>query len=221
MNITMEDCAEALKKWKALRRLALRWDLSDQDQWSPDIWETPGRAVLLDIVEPPVHRYDDEMSVDWERMPRFGVPHCYDELLSKYPGILDLITDQIPPALRETFGDDFDLEANAQDRRVLMNAWESRHSQRVAAGMRHLARSCPMLEQIEWYPVGSAPNYDEERPVRWLWEVHREKESQEVRSVTGELTFTGCMQGDPPPFYILVGEELKRALSEWQRGVWG
>lgn len=78
-----------------------------------------------------------------------------------------------------------------------------------------------MLEQIEWYPVGSAPNYDEEQPVRWLWEVHREKMSQEVSSVTGELTFTGCMQGDPPPFYILVGEELKRALSEWQRGVWG
>ena len=111
-----------------------------------------------------------------------------------------------------------DLDEALHDPHLLMRAWQAHcEDSYVAPMMRLLAKSCPTLEEIEWYPVGP---FFVDHAVRWLWKVHRERDGVSVRAVSGELTYKGSLKGNAPPFEILVGQELDTVIKDRQSVVY-
>ncbi|KAI0962042.1 hypothetical protein AcV7_000971 [Taiwanofungus camphoratus] len=200
----MTDIGKRLRGWKRLRKLAFSFAIPRSYEWG---WGTcadrPGlHLTVLDATLPPVQLSD----VDWPKSEN-GTALCLNEFRSL--GTENLFR-KVRDGLYEVLGPDTDLDARADDRHLLMEAWETRHAPCVASMMRYLATCCPTLEEIEWHPIGP---FEVGNVVRWVWKVHRLRDGS-VKIVTGDLTFVGCTKGDPPSLEILVGQELEFCLSQ-------
>lgn len=104
---------------------------------------------------------------------------------------------------------DEDVELDRDDPLLLMNAWEAHNYRRVARIVRQFATvECPSLEELDWYVFD-----EDEQSVLWAWKILR-REDGSVRMVHGKLTWSGCLQGHPPPFPVLVGQELEYARRD-------
>ncbi len=127
-----------------------------------------------------------------------------DEIISVVYGVRMIF--KLPP----------DEELDEDDVTLLMRAWRDRNEAQAASFTRAIAEACPLLEEFDWYFQSDVFHGDEGNPlgstcVLWSWKIHRNTNHQRP-PISGTLRWSGCVQGDPPFFYPLVGQELKRAL---------
>ncbi|GJE84943.1 hypothetical protein PsYK624_010190 [Phanerochaete sordida] len=111
---------------------------------------------------------------------------------------------------------DADTALDRDDESLLFWAWEAHNYTRVAAAVRALAQARPTLEEFDWYvSQDEDPLLD---VVVWRWRIRRRADGS-IRSIDGQLWWTGGPRGDPPPFLALVGQERERAVRD-ARGCW-
>lgn len=72
-----------------------------------------------------------------------------------------------------------------------------------------------MLEEVEWY---ASQDSKLRGVLRWVWKILRYPDGS-VKDVVGDLSWTGCKEGSPPPLLVLVGEELEFAHRDAE-GSW-
>lgn len=210
----MASCAAGLRHWPRLRRLAFCW--GDLHRFTWRAWRR-AFSFTLDSVEPPVNlpyaMTDDEPDNlhRWYPRLREGEPYTLEHVRRIY-GLSDDSFAEVVRDVEAALGETVDLDEAMHDPHLLMRAWQAFcEDDYVAPMMRLLAKSCPTLEQIEWYPVGP---FFVDHAVRWLWKVHRERDGVGVRAVSGELTYKGSLKGNAPPFEILVGQELDTVIKD-------
>lgn len=213
----MRSCAASVRNWTHLRKLTFSWGtLQDEECAFPAHdtfrWrEGPScDPMILDRVHPPIHvRRDcfEDGPFPWNprEWPCTGKPYTARELIPAF----DLSTleevREVQEAIRAVCDPDMDEGTLMDTRGLPLQVWRARHEPLVAKTMRQLAENCPTLETIAWYPVGDTIWC---APARWLWKVHREKDSSAIRLLTNEFAYDNCPQGDPPALYILIGQEL-------------
>jgi len=213
----MQSCAASLTNWTSLRKLTFSWGSSDDDdeepfpglfRWRPDHFYSEEIVDVLDEVHPPMHvqrEYFDSGESGWlATWPLTGQPYTARQLETLFHlNIGDV--EAMQEAIRAVCDPDIDDDTLMDMPGLPLKAWVARHEPLMLKMMRQLAVSCPTLETIAWHPVGQAIWCS---PVRWLWKVHREKESQALRMLSNEFTYQNCPQGDPAALHILVGQEL-------------
>ncbi|KZT75015.1 hypothetical protein DAEQUDRAFT_720223 [Daedalea quercina L-15889] len=213
----MEACASSLRNWTSLRKLTFSWGTIQDDEFPiPDLFpwhlgadfnQFPPYDVLGEV-HPPIHierDWFDTADAGWlDPWPRTGQPYSARELQKVF--CLDEVSVEIMrEVIRAACDQEMDDDTLMDTPGLPLQAWITRHERFVMKLMRLLAVNCPTLETIAWYPVGETIWC---APVRWLWKVHREKESRAIRMLSNEFAYRGCPQGDPPPLWILVGQEL-------------
>ncbi|KAI0338700.1 hypothetical protein BDW22DRAFT_669107 [Trametopsis cervina] len=122
--------------------------------------------------------------------------------------------EELLVAIRNTLHLENDAKLYEYDDSLLMRAWEARHGRHVTHYIvRNIAEQCPSWERFEWHLLNSSARSGAHRGVRWLWKIERDTRRR-PRLQPGELLWTGCAQGDPPMFHMLLGSELERALKD-------
>lgn len=212
----MKHCAESLRQWPRLRKLAFCWGDLHNFTWRS--WRR-SFSFSLDSVEPPVNlpyaMLDDQPTnqVRWYPRLKEGEPYTLEHVRKIY-GLSDAAFADVVRDVESVLGETLNLDEAMDDPRLLMRAWQAFcEDSHVAPMMRLLAKNCPTLEEIEWYPVGP---FFVDYAVRWLWKVHRERNSTGVRMVNGELTYKGSLRGNAPHFEVLVGQELDSVIRDRQ-----
>ncbi|TFY69979.1 hypothetical protein EVJ58_g102 [Rhodofomes roseus] len=210
----MQSCAESLSSWSSLRRLTFSWGRLADDEADPstDFSWHPSQApeylgYVLDGIHPPIYIPREMFETRpelMEELPPTGEPYTFDQLEMVF-GLHPREAEIMKRIIRAECDQDMDDDTLMHTPGLPLQAWVARHEPFVLKMMRQLAVNCPTLESIAWYPIGQAIWC---WPARWLWRVHREKESHSVRMLTNEFTYRGCSKGDPPEFHILVGQEL-------------
>ncbi|KAH9934798.1 uncharacterized protein B0H18DRAFT_978343 [Fomitopsis serialis] len=208
----MEACAASLKQWPKLRKLAFCW--GDLRQF---VWRAGQQMHRLGQVEPPVNLPYALMNEQLDNIhSRYlgleeGFPYTLEHIRLIY-GLGDDEVAKLIEDIADVLNESVYLDEAMDDPHLVMRAWQGFcERQYVEPMMRAWARCCPMLEEIEWYPVG--PFYVD-YPVRWMWKVYRERDGRDVRRMTGELTYKGCPRGNAPPFEVLVGQELDNVIRQ-------
>lgn len=213
----MQSCAESLRNWSHLRKLTFSWGtLQDEEYPFPSHdtfqWHRGPRCApqILDRVHPPIHiRRDcfEDGPFPWDprEWPHSGEPYTARELIPAFQ--LDTLQDvwEVQEAIRAACDHDVVEGELINTRGLPLQAWRARHEPLVAKMMRQAAANCPTLETIAWYPVGDVIW---SAPARWLWKVHREKNSRTIRMLTNEFAHEDCPQGLPPALFILIGQEV-------------
>ncbi|KZT68999.1 hypothetical protein DAEQUDRAFT_727175 [Daedalea quercina L-15889] len=215
----MRSCAESLKKWSHLRKLAFCWGDLVRFKWcggstSPSpLWQ----------VEPPVNlpytMQDHEFVNLDEHYPKLkeGTPFTLEHIRMIYE-FSDIDIAEGIKSIQEVLNKPVNPDEAIGDPHLAMLAWQEPCERKfVAPMMRLFAENCPTLEEIEWYPVGP---FFVDHAVRWLWTVHRERTGKGVRAVTGELNYLGCPKGDAPEFDVLVGQELDLAVKDRKSSIY-
>ena len=210
----MRSCAASLRQWAHLRALTFSWSMLHDEEGAGNAhdgfkWhEGPiCESHILDEVHPPIHVWRDDVTHCWSpwrplEWPRTGDPYTARDMTLARDAER---TMEMQEAIQAACGPDMD-EATLMDTRGLpLQAWKARHEPLVAKMMRQLAENCPTLETVAWYPVD---DIIWSAPARWLWKVHREKDSRAVRLLTNEFAYEDCLKGGPPALYILIGQEL-------------
>ena len=212
----MASCAAGLCQWPRLRRLAFCW--GDLHRFTWRAWRR-AFSFTLDAVQPPVNlpyaMEDDEPDNLLQWYPRLseGEPYTLEHVRRLY-GLSDERFADVVRDVETVLGETVDLDEALHDPHLLMRAWQAHcEDNHVAPMMRLLAKSCPTLEEIEWYPVGP---FFVDHAVRWLWKVHRERDGVGVRAVNGELTYKDSLKGNAPHFEVLVGQELDFVTKDRQ-----
>lgn len=212
----MKDCAGALRAWPHLRKLAFCWGDLHNFTWRS--WRR-SFSFSFDSVEPPVnlpYAMEDDESINlhrWYPQLREGEPYTLEHVRKIY-GLSDAAFVDVVRDVESMLAETLDLDKAVDDPRLLMRAWQVFcEKDFVAPMMRLLAKNCPTLEEIEWYPVGP---FFVDYAVRWLWRVHRQRNGTDVRMVNGELTYKGSLKGNAPHFEVLVGQELDTLLKDHQ-----
>ncbi|CAL1694986.1 unnamed protein product [Somion occarium] len=201
-----------LEKWKNLRELAICFAVNeDVFEWGmtePEIepfLAAPGIRPFYDYVIPPTERWSS--SRFYTDLDMFRNDPCMDDLEEA-----NALVDRVQAKL------DLDFSSDAEDLARLMRIWETRNEPRVARVMRCIARMCPTLEQLDWYPMGSAS--DGESYTAWRWKFLRKLRDGklDVDRVIGNLRWENSVQGDPDPIMEnLVGEEWDRYRKSRKR----
>jgi hypothetical protein len=160
---------------------------------------------LLDDAVPPYGRCPGEFAI------------TLDDVKTKefQPVVLPLSgakLTQLEDGIRRSLNLEDDAILDYTDDAIIMRAWEARHRHRVARQVRAIAEACPLLEEFEWYLVDDKQECETYMAVRWMWKIKRDETGQ-IKLISGDLAWTTCVHGDPPRLYILVGDELQRALT--------
>ena len=189
-----------MAQWKGLRKIAFSYAFDINWTWgTTSPYLDPGPHIDV------VNEYLDDVDPTWQ-----GGPYSLNMVRKDYPDLCDDIEERI----RTILPDEETIDPN--DRTLILRVWEILHYHRVANVMSSLVEKCPTLEEIEWFPMAVSERDGEgETKSLWKWKVQ-----QGIRGhygphrVSGSYTYKRCPSGDPPPLYILVGEELKRTLEQ-------
>ncbi|KAL6298718.1 hypothetical protein BKA93DRAFT_753969 [Sparassis latifolia] len=211
----MNEIAAPIGEWTHLRKLSLCYEMPHCWSWGPENDEVSLPACdifVLDDVEPPVYSLDkEERPYFWDEEDadplKYWKPHRYAPMNLRY--LREEFPMEMPAfeeALRWTLRVDDDVDIDPLDRNVIIHAWEIRHAPRCARKVRYLAERSRTLEEFEWFLNGPHGG------VRWMWKIQRGKDGR-IWSVTGDLNYVGSVRGNPPPFLVLVGQELQTSLA--------
>lgn len=198
--------SEVVRTYKSLKKLAVHWFTPYEYVWDQVLSPCSHDYIpLLDNAVPPYGRCPREFTI------------TLNDLKSKEDSpVIRPMSDsklaQLEDSIRRSLNLEDDAVLDYTDDTLLMRAWETRHYHRVARHVRTIAEACPSLEEFEWYLIDDKQECETYMAVRWMWRVRRDRMGQ-IKLVSGELAWTNCMHGDPPRFYMLVGEELRRALT--------
>ncbi|KAF7793381.1 hypothetical protein EIP86_004493 [Pleurotus ostreatoroseus] len=196
----MNDLIRALKRFPGLRKLAFHW-LAEASEWDDADIVVPQRPLIafIDDVCPPCRLQNKSIK-------EYDSQDIYEVFMGEG------IEDNIRSVLERAGYTVKDLDEEEDD--IAVRAWRELHEWDVRVHMEALAKGCPLLEEIEWYPRWQ-PNDD---CVRWQWQVVRNKDGT-LATLREELAWPGCLGGDPQPMLMLVGEELEYAKRSSQ-GRW-
>lgn len=128
------------------------------------------------------------------------------------PSISEDIFDETVEGVRAVLEIADEDELDIHDESLLMRAWETRNEQFATFAVRQMSKMSPSLETFDWYFCdGSLSDYGSpQNTVVWSWDIQQEGERTLIR---GDLKYTGCLKGDPPPLYPYIGQELQYALK--------
>ncbi|KAI0347775.1 hypothetical protein BDW22DRAFT_1424042 [Trametopsis cervina] len=180
------------------------WGYKEEPSTPPGAWRY-GYVEFLDDVIPPYDLDDAEFGLTLGSM--LTLTHTGHTKITE--GFEELLV-----AMRAALHLENDAELDEYDGNLLMQAWQARNEHHVTQYIvRRIAQWCPSLKQFEWYAVDGKDDSRIYEGVRWLWKIERDT-NRRPRVGPGELLWTGCAQGNPPMFYMLVGSELERALKD-------
>ena len=156
--------------------------------------------------------------LDW-LAPRFYFKINLHMTLSKFAdrySVDEPSLERLEDGIRSALCMDAGIPLDRDDPNLLFWAWEAHNYTRVAKAVRSIAEARPTLEEFDWHVAQEAELLM--GVVVWRWCIHRQTDGS-IKSIDGQLWWTGGPRGDPPPFLALVGQEREQAVRDAQ-GCW-
>ena len=199
-----------------LRKLTIQWSMPDQSQWKWGVWGdfiAPDTNSLRDTRRPGILN-DPLPPVINNNITRSIHEPTLDDIYAS-----DLWTmqpfEELEQEIRHALQIDEHEPLDTADRSLLMRAWEAQNEPFVKRMVWKIASELPALEEFDWWFGIVMPG------VLWSWRIVREASNADVqdqksrvRTVVGSLSWFGCLQGDPTPLHIVVGEQLEFLKDE-------
>ncbi|GJE84948.1 hypothetical protein PsYK624_010240 [Phanerochaete sordida] len=214
MRDTHSSVRSHMQAWPKLQKLALYWPFIDAYWQCPHVFEhREAESVYIcrrcDLAQIPF--------LDW-LVPRFFYKidrHMTLAELTRRCGV-DLGLKRLEDGIRSALCLDADAPLDRDDPHLLFWAWEAHNYTRVAKAVRSIAAARPTLQEFDWHIAQEAGLLL--GVVVWKWRIQRRADGS-IRSIDGQLWWTGGPRGDPPPFLALVGQEREKAIRD-ARGCW-
>ena len=197
-----------MEGWDSVRRLCISVPLpTEHCLWAPidgvRSTESPRESIRLQIEllnhQDGLKPFLDEPNPDFWLEQSINYPPL--ECLEYYPH----------EAVRQALNLDDDVELDENDLNFMMTAWEAHNYPVVSREVRKLASRHLQLEEFDWYAISRSVEFSED--IRWKWKIFRNSDGS-VKMVNGNLTWSGCAQGNPPPFPVYVGQELEYTIQD-------
>ncbi|KAI0094284.1 hypothetical protein BDY19DRAFT_912080 [Irpex rosettiformis] len=122
--------------------------------------------------------------------------------------------DAFKTSIRKVLRLEEEEELDEFDESLVMRAWQVRNEEFASRIVRLLAQSCPLLESFDWY-FSDAASRHRHLPcttIVWNWKIRRNTCYWGSIQPSGNLKYTGSLQGSPPSLSPLVGQELEYSL---------
>ncbi|KAI0694955.1 hypothetical protein BC835DRAFT_988880 [Cytidiella melzeri] len=206
---------DVLHNLSQLRKLAIHWRSvncesglawGDYGQWFRPAGGPNYYVPIIDDIFPPF---------EWIR-GRARTPSLSDLTTGYYPLQDDRHIPQVITGVRALLNVADDEELDEEDETLIMQAWLIRNERLIKYVTEICAAASPSLEEFDWFFFSERFHHvhsaDDHASVVWSSKISRPVSGKEAR-VAGTLRWTGCLLGDPPPFYPLVGQELERATK--------
>lgn len=106
-------------------------------------------------------------------------------------------------------------ELVSDDLTCIMHLWKSKNEPKAMRIMRNLWKSCPTLEQVDWFPSGGYDGLNSNPKTLCRWKFRSKGSATDnirhLHQVVWDVRWNGCSESTHDPITVLcVGQERER-----------